>query len=650
MFTPFSRVDTSGSNFRYAGFWHRLVAVSIDELNLGTISLFILASSSLSFVFAFGGPYHSAASPFGFCFTPAGVAGVLVSGGIILLFLPWLYTALYESSSWQATPGKRMLGLVVKEQDGSRCSFLRSTYKLLVQTFCVIVLSSAVGIALAGIDSIFTGSPLYHLFPAELRCLYHLVLEPLTQLVATVWLLCFALFRGEQTLVDKISRRIVVHEDQCSQTQGTFKAPCTTWKSSFDWLRSTFAQLILLFALCALPLLTGLFFTAGDMWRKLDKATSGSVLKETLPPSQIQPGLFESLSGLYTIRYLFAEYQNQFYLPESIKSVESMLPGFTHFYSDANGIIGDALYAVGKKSAARHFYAHALSVNPHEKSYAMRWSEQVQPEAGKAVLESSFSSPTTGQSPASKREADLPLSSSNSLALAMDSVFAGNLELAKQHLMSIKSGDPDAFKAKQLATYIDLESCRYNGVLDGARALHKLDSSSSSSYAFAANALTRQGYASSALPLALSAVEADPNSSYARACLVAAACRLGLNEFAKEQALLAIKLNADEPEAHLQLAHFYRLQSKLYDARKEINTALALNPCSPSSHRERYEIERRLGDFSNLSSDLVFLNAFSFRPIVSPESVGASRYADAASSGLSSEVESVFKFLRSFFH
>lgn len=164
------------------------------------------------------------------------------------------------------------------------------------------------------------------------------MLEPLTQIVATVWLLCFALFRGEQTLVDKISRRIVVHEDQCLQTEGTFKAPCTVWKSSFDWLRSTFAQLILLFALCALPV------TAGEMWQKSYRAACESVLKETLPPSQIQPGFFESLSGLYTGRYLFAEYQNQFYLPESIKSVAGMLPGFTHLYGDANGIIGDALY------------------------------------------------------------------------------------------------------------------------------------------------------------------------------------------------------------------------------------------------------------------------------------------------------------------
>ncbi len=39
----------------------------------------------------------------------------------------WLYYALFESSAWQATPGKKLLNLTVNGPDGHRISFLRAT-------------------------------------------------------------------------------------------------------------------------------------------------------------------------------------------------------------------------------------------------------------------------------------------------------------------------------------------------------------------------------------------------------------------------------------------------------------------------------------------------------------------------------------------
>ena len=41
--------------------------------------------------------------------------------------MTWLYHALLESSEWQATVGKRVLGLVVTDMAGQRVSFGRST-------------------------------------------------------------------------------------------------------------------------------------------------------------------------------------------------------------------------------------------------------------------------------------------------------------------------------------------------------------------------------------------------------------------------------------------------------------------------------------------------------------------------------------------
>jgi uncharacterized RDD family membrane protein YckC len=39
----------------------------------------------------------------------------------------WLYSALMESSSWQATLGKRALGLRVTDEHGERMSFAHAT-------------------------------------------------------------------------------------------------------------------------------------------------------------------------------------------------------------------------------------------------------------------------------------------------------------------------------------------------------------------------------------------------------------------------------------------------------------------------------------------------------------------------------------------
>src|SRR6266480_1886396 len=45
----------------------------------------------------------------------------------VSLLLTWLYHAVLESSEWQATVGKRVLGLVVTDMAGQRVSFGRST-------------------------------------------------------------------------------------------------------------------------------------------------------------------------------------------------------------------------------------------------------------------------------------------------------------------------------------------------------------------------------------------------------------------------------------------------------------------------------------------------------------------------------------------
>jgi uncharacterized RDD family membrane protein YckC len=102
----------------YAGFWLRFVAALIDAAVFLGATVFLVL---LAVAFTRGGVHSSGRSPvqtiseFAFIFR-------IVSAIII-----WLYFALMESSSWQATLGKRAMGIYVTDMDGRRISFGRAS-------------------------------------------------------------------------------------------------------------------------------------------------------------------------------------------------------------------------------------------------------------------------------------------------------------------------------------------------------------------------------------------------------------------------------------------------------------------------------------------------------------------------------------------
>jgi len=119
--------SASYGGLAYAGFWLRFVAYIIDGVVSGLaflillIPLFVLtgAGAALSKIGS-GEDIDNA------------VAAVLSIGflfgffGIIFL-VSWLYYALSESSSWQATLGKKMLNLKVTDMTGQPISFGRAS-------------------------------------------------------------------------------------------------------------------------------------------------------------------------------------------------------------------------------------------------------------------------------------------------------------------------------------------------------------------------------------------------------------------------------------------------------------------------------------------------------------------------------------------
>ena len=80
----------------YAGFWQRFAAVVIDAIIVSAATGFLIAIT-------FGG------------------------GALFIIFGHWIYEAWLMSSEWQATVGKRLLGIIVTDIHGRRISFARAS-------------------------------------------------------------------------------------------------------------------------------------------------------------------------------------------------------------------------------------------------------------------------------------------------------------------------------------------------------------------------------------------------------------------------------------------------------------------------------------------------------------------------------------------
>lgn len=120
--TPVAPGSVVRPTVKYAGFWLRFVAFIIDAIVLGfvgfAVTLPFMASIRMN-MFMHGGP------PRPEDFAPmVGMFGRLV---VIRIVINWLYYALLQSSAWQATLGKKALGLEVTDLQGRRISFGRAT-------------------------------------------------------------------------------------------------------------------------------------------------------------------------------------------------------------------------------------------------------------------------------------------------------------------------------------------------------------------------------------------------------------------------------------------------------------------------------------------------------------------------------------------
>jgi uncharacterized RDD family membrane protein YckC len=133
----------------YAGFWLRVLAYFIDTIVLGIFAVPILIGAAM--VMGIGGmisnmPHNQ--DPFANGLPPAFALFIFLC---VCLGLggTWLYFAFLESSEWQGTAGKKVLGLIVTDLAGQRVTFARASgrhFSKIVTSFIPL----GIGYAMAG--------------------------------------------------------------------------------------------------------------------------------------------------------------------------------------------------------------------------------------------------------------------------------------------------------------------------------------------------------------------------------------------------------------------------------------------------------------------------------------------------------------------
>lgn len=136
--------------FRYAGFWKRLVAYIIDSIIISVASGILL----IPFLAVVGlGIFSMHDSNLSYdTDTAVGLIIAMIAGYLVLVagiaIAGWLYFALMESSSPQGTLGKMALGVKVTDMAGNRISFGRATGRYFAKMISSLTLG--VGYIMAG--------------------------------------------------------------------------------------------------------------------------------------------------------------------------------------------------------------------------------------------------------------------------------------------------------------------------------------------------------------------------------------------------------------------------------------------------------------------------------------------------------------------
>jgi|GEM_PF-1336666 len=148
--SPPPPVAETTASVEYAGFWKRAAAYIIDIVFL-QITWYIL-TILLSFVLVVS--IKITANFTGFWSQPAGdFSAIEIIGSIIGFSVIWLYFAVQESSSGQATLGKNIMKIYVTDSDKNRISFALASGRFWSKQIPIIIPGLILSLFLAGLPT-----------------------------------------------------------------------------------------------------------------------------------------------------------------------------------------------------------------------------------------------------------------------------------------------------------------------------------------------------------------------------------------------------------------------------------------------------------------------------------------------------------------
>jgi uncharacterized RDD family membrane protein YckC len=130
----------AGRVVRYAGFRRRLAAYVIDCVVAGILAYSVAVVGALLIGLPSGLRFDGVAVT---------IAAIWICASDLIA--PWLYWTLMETSSRQATLGKRALGIMVTDSEGRRVTFVRGTVRYWAKLISFLLLLT--GFMLAGLTS-----------------------------------------------------------------------------------------------------------------------------------------------------------------------------------------------------------------------------------------------------------------------------------------------------------------------------------------------------------------------------------------------------------------------------------------------------------------------------------------------------------------
>lgn len=116
-----TEIVPANTSFKYAGFWIRFIALIVDVILLIIVcfALALLIATAYDSIYAKNNLYDENAR----------TSTVPVFDFLIYIIGPWLWFTIYESSRWQATPGKMLFGLKITNENGERIGFGRANIR-----------------------------------------------------------------------------------------------------------------------------------------------------------------------------------------------------------------------------------------------------------------------------------------------------------------------------------------------------------------------------------------------------------------------------------------------------------------------------------------------------------------------------------------